>query len=193
MRSLFWDDPGMEIRAAVLADAPAMGRLMVVTWLSAHRGQMPDEAWQKRVEEWTPHVSARGWARLLSEVEAGDRPRTVLLVVEHDDELEALALGGPADEDARDVTAQLDALYVLPGRQGRGIGRLLLRRMAEELAGRGFARLHVGVLSANLPARAFYEAMGGEEIGQRTFDEEGHLLPGCVYEWSDLGELRSSS
>ena len=183
----------MEVRGAVLADAPAMGRLMVVASLAAHRGQIPDEAWQKRVEEWTPLVSARGWARLLSEVEAGDRPRTVLLVVEHDDELEALALGGPADEDARDVTAQLDALYVLPGRQGRGIGRLLLRRMADELAGRGFARLHVGVLSANLPARAFYEAMGGEEIGQRTFDEEGHLLPGCVYEWSDLRELRSSS
>src|SRR6187431_2054584 len=53
----------MRIRAAVVDDAPAMGRVMVGSWLSAHRGQMPDAAWQKRVDEWTPAVSARGWAR----------------------------------------------------------------------------------------------------------------------------------
>ncbi|HEU4336633.1 MAG TPA: GNAT family N-acetyltransferase [Nocardioides sp.] len=82
---------------------------------------------------------------------------------------------------------------MLPERQGRGIGRLLLRRMADELTRLGFTRLQVGVLSANLPARAFYEAMGAEEVDRRTFEEEGHLLPECVYEWSDLGGLRSSS
>lgn len=90
----------MEVRAAVPADAPALGRVMVATWLTAHRGQVPDEAWQKRVDEWTPQVSARGWERLLNEVEAGELPRTVLLVVEGDAELDALALGGPVDEGA---------------------------------------------------------------------------------------------
>ena len=43
----------MEVRAAVPADAPALGRVMVATWLTAHRGQLPDEAWQKRVYEWS--------------------------------------------------------------------------------------------------------------------------------------------
>jgi hypothetical protein len=42
---------------AVLEDAPAMGRVMVDSFLSAHRGQMPDAAWQQRVDEWTPEVS----------------------------------------------------------------------------------------------------------------------------------------
>jgi hypothetical protein len=28
--------------------------------------------------------------------------------------------------------------------------------------------------------------MGGREIGQRTFDEEGYLLPVTIYAWSDI-------
>lgn len=180
----------MTIRTAGLADAPALGRVMVETWLSAHRGQMPDAAWQKRADEWTPQVSARAWARLLSEHADGEHPRIVLLVVEHDaGELEALALGSAAEDGESDATARIDALYVLPDRQGQGIGRLLLRETARELVKLGFTKLHISVLSANRPARAFYEAMGGHEIGQRMFDEEGYLLPGCVYEWSDLNDL----
>jgi hypothetical protein len=62
----------MRIRAAVVDAAPAMGRVMVAAWLSAHRGQLPGEAWQKRVEEWTPDVSAQAWARLLTEQADGD-------------------------------------------------------------------------------------------------------------------------
>jgi RimJ/RimL family protein N-acetyltransferase len=54
------------------------------------------------------------------------------------------------------------------------------------LAELGFSTLHIGVLTANLPARRFYEAMGGREIGQRTFDEEGYLLPVTIYAWSDI-------
>ena len=40
-----------------------------------------------------------------------------------------------------------------------------------------------------LPARGFYEAMGGREIGQRMFDEEGYLLPMTIYAWPDIAVL----
>ena len=53
----------MIIRAARGADASAMGQVMVATYLSAHRGQMPAEAWAKCAGEWTPEVLAQGWAR----------------------------------------------------------------------------------------------------------------------------------
>ena len=159
-------------------DAPAMGRVMVRAWLSAHRGQMSDEVWQKRVDEWTAEVSARAWARLLTERAEGDHPRAVLLVAEDDtDEPVALVLGTECDDDTSGSTAQIDALYVMPDRQRQGIGRSLLQEAASELAGVGSSTLLIGVLTANLPARAFYEAMGGREIGKRTFDEEGGLLP----------------
>lgn len=183
----------IKVRAAVLDDAPAMGHVMVETWLRAHRGQMPDSAWQKRVDEWTPEVSARAWARLLSELEVGD-PRVVLLVAEQDcgDPL-ALVLGTEAEDDESGATAEINALYVLPESQGQGIGRRLLQDAARELVSLGFSGLRIGVLSANLAARAFYEAMGGHEVGQRTIDEGGSSLPGTVYGWSDLTAVMRDS
>ena len=180
----------MKVRAAVPDDAPALGRVMVEAWLTAHRGQMPDAAWRKRVNEWTPDVSAQAWARTFAERARGHHRRDVLLVAEDDaDDLIALVLATEAD-DPQDPVAVISALYVLPDRQGRGIGRLLLREAVNELATLGFTTLHIGVLTANLSARGFYEAMGGHEIGQRTFDEEGCLLPETVYAWADIAAMR---
>ena len=51
----------------------------------------------------------------------------------------------------------------------------------------------IGVLTANNPARAFYEAMGGREIGHGTDDEEGYLLPVTIYGWADITDLDPGS
>jgi ribosomal protein S18 acetylase RimI-like enzyme len=180
----------MRIRAATIEDAPALGRVMVESWLSAHRGQLPDEAWQKRVDEWSPDVSARGWARVLAEQADGNAPRDVVLVAEDDSPApHGLVYGTPADDDLSGATAEISALYVSPDHRGRGIGAMLLRAAARELATFCFTTLRVGVLTANLPARNFYEAMDGREVGRRTFDEEGYLLPVTVYAWSDISVL----
>jgi ribosomal protein S18 acetylase RimI-like enzyme len=180
----------VKIRAAVVEDAPDMGRVMVTSFLWAHRGQMPDAAWQQRVDEWTPEVSARGWARAITERAEGKAPLDVLLVAEDDSgALSALVSGSAADEDPSGSIAEIGTLYVLPGRRGRGFGRSLLRAAAGELAGLGFSTLQLGVLTANLPARGFYEAMGGRAIGRRMDDEEGYLLPVTVYGWPDIAAL----
>ena len=66
-------------------DAPAMGRVMVDSWLTAHRGQMPDAAWEKRRDEWTPEVSATAWERSLHERDAAQGAGDVVLVAVDDD------------------------------------------------------------------------------------------------------------
>ena len=95
----------MRVREARVEDAPAMGRVMVETFLAAHRGQMPDEAWKKRQAEWTPEVSAEAWQRALTalrcsgDTEPGDA-RPLLPFgrrVTHWDELGGFGLeAGPA-------------------------------------------------------------------------------------------------
>jgi GNAT superfamily N-acetyltransferase len=179
----------IKVRVATVDDAPAMGRVMVESFLSAHRGQMPDAALQKRVEEWTPEVSARGWSRSIAALSDGSPERVVILVAEDDEGLLGLVSGGPADEGLSATTCEIGALYVLPRRHGQGIGSALLRAASSHLAGLGYTRLLISVLSANHPARAFYEAMGGREEGQGTFDEEGYLLPLTTYAWADIADL----
>jgi GNAT superfamily N-acetyltransferase len=180
------------VRVAAVDDAPAMGRVMVESFLSAHRGQMPDAAFQKRVDEWTPEVSASGWARALAGIAAGNSDRDVVLVAEDDGGLLGLVSGGAADGGGLvGTTCEIGALYVHPRHLGRGIGGALLRAAADHLAALGYGELHIGVLSANRPARTFYEAMGGREIGQGTDDEEGDLLPLTIYGWTDVTDLAS--
>ncbi len=180
----------MIIRAASEVDAPAMGQLMVETYMAAHRGQMPAEAWEKRAREWTPQVSANAWARNLRELAAGTEVHECIYVaVDDGGELLGLAMGGPEDVEHLPHTGAVYALYVRQGRQGRGVGRRLVQVVAAELARHGMTALRIGCLAANAPARRFYEAIGGRLVRERLFDEEGVMLPEVVYEWSDIETL----
>jgi hypothetical protein len=60
------------------ADAPRMGRMMVETWLAAHRDEIPEGQYQRRVSEWTPEVSANAWARALRGIGTCTAPRMFL-------------------------------------------------------------------------------------------------------------------
>jgi ribosomal protein S18 acetylase RimI-like enzyme len=175
------------IRAAATEDAPALGELMVSAWLSAHQGQLPDDAWSKRAAEWTPEVSARGWARVLeeqSEQSGRDQPSDVLLVAESDEgRLVGLVHTRGGDDDPGS-TAEIRALYVAAHRQGQGVGSALLHSSAAELRRLGYSTARLEVLSANLAALGFYEHLGGRSVGQGWFDEDGLQLPVTYYEWT---------
>lgn len=165
-------------------DAAALGRVTVTSSLSAHTGQVPDEAWRRRVADWTPEVSAKGWARVLLDQAVGDARHDVLLVADRGGQLVGLVYARPAGDHDPAQTAEVSALYVDPACRGQGVGAALLGTAALELSRLGFSTVRLEVLSANLPARAFYEHMGGREIGEGTFDEDGHLLPVTIYEWA---------
>lgn len=176
------------IRNAQVGDAPSLGRVMVESYMTGHRGQMPEEAWRKREEEWTPAVSAAGWERTLRDIEAGALPDTCIFVaLDEGGEVAGLVMGGPAED--MPGTGEVYALYVLPARQGRGHGRALVQAAAAYLARQGMTSLQIGCLAANAPSRGFYEALGGQVVAERLFDEEGTLLPEVVYGWADTSSL----
>ena len=180
----------MIIRAARDEDAIAMGQVMVATYLAAHQGQMPAEAWAKRAEEWTPEVSARGWARTLREIASGERPQDCIYVaVDEGGAIVGLAMGGPANVEEFPQTGAVYALYVSTRHQGQGLGRRLVQAVAADLAQKGMTALQIGCLAANAPARRFYEAIGGRLVGERLFDEDGIMLLEVVYEWADIQAL----
>ncbi len=64
--------------------------------------------------------------------------------------------------------AEILTLAVLPDRRRRGIGRRLVRQLADWAAASQIARLHLEVAETNLAARALYEGAGFVPVGRRS-------------------------
>ena len=62
----------------------------------------------------------------------------------------------------------LEDLYVQPQHRGSGLGRELLRTLADLCVQRGYSRLEWSVLDWNTPSIEFYEAAGAEPMDEWT-------------------------
>ena len=72
----------------------------------------------------------------------------------------------------------LEDLYVRPGHRGSGLGRELLRTLAELCVTRGFSRLEWSVLDWNAPSIEFYRAAGAVPMdGWTVFRLTDDALP----------------
>jgi GNAT superfamily N-acetyltransferase len=179
------------IRTAQVDDAPAMGRMGTEIWLSAHRDQMPEEVWKKRRDEWSEEISARNWARTLREIAAdtGARECVYVAIDEVSGEVVGIAMGQPAADPAPANTGEVNVLYVRERYQKRGLGRHLVQTVAGHLRQLGMPALEIAVLTANTPARGFYEALGGQLVREAEFEDYGYILPEVVYRWADTQAL----
>jgi len=80
---------------------------------------------------------------------------------------------------------------VLPSYQRQGIGHKLLLEAARRLQQQGHSSFYLWVLTANLPSRKIYEALGGEAIGQRFEEVKGYELDETAYIWQDIEQFLS--
>jgi ribosomal protein S18 acetylase RimI-like enzyme len=104
-----------------------------------------------------------------------------------------VAMGQRAEASPWPRTGEVSALYVLPGHQGRGLGRLLVCVVAAHLRERGLPALTIAVLAANTPACRFYQALRGREVAAEVTEEAGHRLPQVVYGWPDTAHFAPGS
>jgi ribosomal protein S18 acetylase RimI-like enzyme len=165
-----------------------MARVMVDTFLAAHKGQVPEEAWQRRRDNWGYDGSQRGWEETLRGIAAdADARECVYVACDEAGEVIGVAMGQPAEGFAD--TGEVNCLYVRQDQHGRGVGRRLVQAVAAHMLQHGLTALHIGVLAANAPARGFYEALGGRVVGEYDIDEYGFTLRGMVYGWPDARTL----
>jgi ribosomal protein S18 acetylase RimI-like enzyme len=179
------------IRLAQVDDAPAMAHMGIETFVSAHHGQIPEEVWIKRRDEWNEEVSARNWARTLRDIADGTSPRECVYIAieEVSGEVVGIAMGQPAAKPAPANTGEINVLYVRESYQGRGLGRRLVQAVAGHVRQLGMPALEIAVLTANAPARGFYEALGGQIVREAVFEDYGYLHPEVVYRWADTQAL----
>jgi L-amino acid N-acyltransferase YncA len=171
----------MNIRAAKTKDAASIARVIVDTWRSTYVGIVP----QHYLDSLSYEVVTDRWQERLANTDK-IWPGWSIFVAENDTaKVFGFAGGGPSQDHGLDFTAELGFIYLLKTNQRQGTGRLLLTTVALKLIEKGLNNMLVWVFSAN-PYRAFYEALGGQQVAERYVDRyEGHLSE-IAYGWRDL-------
>lgn len=145
--------PTARIRAARPEDARPVAQVHVDSWRHAYRGVLPDE--------YLDRLSVDDREAMWLGAFADPDPKSGALVAEVGGRIVGFASFSPSrDEDVRDRTGEVPAIYVEPSSLGTGVGRELFRAAAERLRDAGFTRATLWVLEANTSARRFYEKAG---------------------------------
>ncbi|WP_421694243.1 GNAT family N-acetyltransferase [Aestuariivirga sp.] len=161
-------------------DAGTIAQLHVASWREAYARMIPPEILAgidlaDRTARWQSYLAVPGnptWLASVDGVAAGF--------------IRAGRLSEPLVEGA---DGHIYALYVLHRFYRMGIGRALLARVATQWREADGHALSLGVLTANHPARAFYEALGARLVTDDSYEWDGHLLPESIYVFENLAEL----
>lgn len=108
-------------------------------------------------------------------------------VCEHESIIIGFAVGDLATYPPEGYKGELRMIYVLPAYHHMGVGRKLLRAVAEHFEREGVESMFLGVFINNIPARRFYEAFGGQKIDEHPGEvgKEGFVR----YGWPSVREL----
>jgi len=170
------------VRQAGPADAHAISGVQRESWRTTYAGILP-------LDVIASHAGTSGavaWRRRLEH----PGPDSAIWVAERAHRVVGFAACGRAREAVQGLDAEVYALYVLQEHQRRGVGRELVRACAMHFARRGLFGFFLWVLKANR-ARMFYEAIGGEEVGEKTERLGRHQFAEIAYGWHDLTGLVS--
>jgi ribosomal protein S18 acetylase RimI-like enzyme len=156
----------VQVRRAVLEDAPAIAAIHVAAWQAAYRGLMAEE-----VLDWLSVASREArWRRILSIQDSTSR---VWVAVDGDAVLGFASTAPSVDDDASPGTAELYTLYLAPPWMRQGVGSMLLAHAVGDLGARGFALVTLWVLAENRRARDFFERASWSADGREQTDEMG--------------------
>lgn len=171
----------VNIRKAVLEDAPAIAAVHVAAWRESYRGIVADEVLnnlsiQRRTDQWVDSLS--------DEKHAYHRA----FVAEMDGQVVGFASYGLPQINSANFGGELFAIYILKAAHKMGIGRRLVQIVVNGLRAMGSKSMMVWVLRDN-PARGFYERLGGEYLYEKPIEIGGATLMEIAYGWQDLDKF----
>ena len=177
----------MIIREAKLEDAGAIAKVHVDTWRTTYRDIIPESyiaklSYQKRQERWIEMLSTK--------IEE-EKKHFAYVVKDNTGKIIAFADGGLLRNSDSIYQGELYAIYILEAYQRQGIGRKLIKKIADKLSQSGLKSMLVWVLADN-PACQFYQALGGQQVKQRQIEIEGVKLDEIAYGWIDTKVLMAA-
>lgn len=166
----------MIIRRATAADIEAIADVHVRAWHEAYPELLPPS----EIEARPLAVRIGQWQNTLITL---DRPT---FVAEQDGVVQGFVSGGSILWSGLATDGEVSAIYLLEAIKRRGIGRTLLSTMLGELGRCGCKSAGLQVLTDNLAARRFYEAMGGRAGDTRSDRRGDFVFDEIAYIWDDL-------
>ena len=168
------------IRPALPVDAAEIARVHVDSWRTSYRGLLADDF----LESLSEAGYTERWSRVI-----GDGTSRVF-VVEEPEGIVGFASGGRERAGESAFEGELYAIYIVAGSQRRGHGRELVRAMAAALRDMGLSDMIVWVLRDNVPAREFYERLGGSYVRSQPITIGATTLEEMSYGWRSLDDIR---
>ena len=169
------------IRAASPLDAAALARVQRESWRTTYAGILPLDVIAR-------HAGRRSEAAWRRDLAASRGVRATWIAERPGAGAIGFAMCGDARDPIEGIEAEIYALYVLQSEQRRGVGRALVQAAARHFVRNGYFGFYLWVLKANR-ARLFYEALGGQEIAERTEKLGKHPFAQVAYGWHDLTAL----
>lgn len=169
------------IRKAVISDAEDIARAHVDSWQSTYRGIVSDEF----LDAMSAGTRVARWQETL----ASPEERSFIFVAEEAGRIIGFLNGMNERENDPLYSGEVGGLYLLKEAQRKGTGRKLMQTAARELARHGHSSMLLWVLKDNLPARKFYEALGGKILREKSISIGNQTLPEISYGWDNLTNL----
>ncbi len=170
-----------QVREATIADAEAIGRVHVQSWVESYRGILPDVFMDQVAQENREPM----WRRWLTEHAAQN---FVYVAEDSAGEVVGFASAGAEREKTTGYDGELYALYLLQRCQKKGLGRKLVQAVAQRLLAEGFHSMLVWVLADN-PTRHFYAYLGGVLVAEKRIEIGGADLAEIAYGWPGLEKM----
>lgn len=169
------------VRIAKSDDAQQMGRIHIQTWRSTFVGIVSDEYLASLSLE-------KVTQRFLELINDPLSNSTVIVAVDKSDSPIGYSVCGPNRLTESDYDGEVQAFFVLPDWQGKGIGKRLLDESLRSLRISGFREVIIWTFEANLSARTFYGARGGKLVEHRVREIAGSQLAEVGFGYSLVKE-----
>ena len=166
------------VRHGLIEDADSIGVVHVESWKTTYAGIVPDDY----LASLNIAARATAWKARLND------KTNLILVAENASGIVGFVSGGKLRDAIAGYDAELYAIYLLKQNQGQGIGKMLVRRLAEELLTRDFHQLIVWVLAKN-PSTGFYASLGGSVVREKEIEIGEKQLTELAFAWANLNEL----
>ena len=167
----------MLIREANESDAAGIARVQVKAWQTTYKGIVPNGY----LASLTYEKRAQRWRQIL----ASDENNFTFVAETSDERIGGFASGGETEESGEDFAGELIAIYLLENYQRQGIGKLLVKAVAQRFLQQEVSSMLVWVLAEN-PFKAFYESLGGEYVSEKQTEIGGVSLIEVAYGWKNL-------